>query len=375
MKFKKVAMLLATGILVFGASGCDGLSKIDTPDLSKIWEKKPCDWSTAELAAQVVVQPVNSSNVVTAAPAVAKGAGGVILFGPNPSPELKAQLATLVGQAPKGRTPFIMSDEEGGAVQRLTKLVGVFPSAQDMSKLKANEVRQRGDQLGAKLKDLGVSMDLAPVLDLDDQVVEPGKANAVGTRSFGGDPQKTAEYGVAFAKGLRNAGVVPVVKHFPGLGGSKGGNTDYVAAQTKPWDQLQQEGLVPFKAAIKEGLPAVMTANAVVPGLTDKPATISPEVTKVLRENLGFKGLIVTDTLTAGALSALGLTPEGAAVAALNAGADLLLFGTASTNPAKFDAMVGAIVAAVEGGTLPRQRLVDSVNRVLEAKKLSSCGS
>lgn len=374
MRFRKVTVALAVGLLVLSTSACDGLSKHDTSDL-KIWEKKPCDWSTADLAAQVVVQPVDSSNVAAAAPAVAKGAGGVILFGPNPSQNLKDQLAVLVGQAPRGRTPFVMSDEEGGPVQRLAKLIGAFPSAHEMSALTAKQVQQQGDALGSKLKGLGVTMDLAPVLDLDSQAVEPGRANAVGTRSFGSDPQKTAQSGVAFAKGLKNAGVLPVVKHFPGLGGSTGGNTDYVAARTKPWAQLQQEGLVPFKTAIQEGLPAVMTANAVVPDLTDKPATISPEVTRFLREDLGFEGLIVTDTLTAGALSSLGITPEAAAVAALNAGADLLLFGSASTNPAKFDAMVAAIVAAVDSGTLPRQRLVDSVNRVLETKKLSTCGS
>lgn len=369
MKFKEVTAALAVGVFVLGVGACDGL-----PDLPNILEK-PCDWTTADLAAQVVVQPIDSSNVAAATPAVAKGAGGVILFGSNPSQDLKAQLVALAGQAPQGRTPFIMSDEEGGAVQRLAKLVGAFPSAREMSKLKAKEVEQQGGTLGTKLKSLGVTMDLAPVLDLDDQAVKPGKTNAVGTRSFGGDPRKTAENGVAFAKGLRNAGVVPVVKHFPGLGGSTGGNTDYAAAQTKPWDQLQQSGLVPFKEAIKAGMPAVMTANATVPGLTDKPASISPEVMQVLREQLGFKGMIVTDTLTAGAFAAIGLTPEAAAVAALNAGADLLLFGTAVTNPAKFDGMVSSIIAAVDGGTLPRQRLVDSVNRVLKAKNLSTCGS
>lgn len=364
---KSLSLILAGALMVAGVSACD------LPGLVA----KPCDWSTGDLAAQVLVVPIDSSSVAAAAPAVVAGAGGVILFGAKAPQDLGSQLAKLVGQAPGGRPPFIMADEEGGAVQRLTNLVGKVKSAREMSDtLSAKEIKQEGNTLGMRLKELGVTMDLAPVLDLDSQAVTPGKANAVGTRSFGGDPAKTSQNGVAFAEGLQKAGVIPVVKHFPGLGGSVGGNTDFSAAQTVPWPQLQQEGLVPFKEAIKAGLPAVMTANATVPGLTDKPASISPEVVQVLRNDLGFKGMIVTDTLTAGAFSSFKYTPEKAAVAALQAGASLLLYGSGNKAPMdQFNSMIAAITAAVDAGELSRDTLVKATNVVLKAKKQKTCGS
>lgn len=371
MGFRKtLGMLIGAILVVGGTSACD-LSQLPS------FAAKPCDWSTTDLAAQVVVVPIDSSSIAAAAPAVAAGAGGVILFGKKAPQDLKDQLVSLVAQAPANRTPFIMADEEGGDVQRLANLVGKVKSAREMSDtLSTKEIQQEGSQLGAKLKDLGVTMDLAPVLDVDARNDAPGQANAVGTRSFGGDPAKASQNGVAFAKGLQKAGVAPVVKHFPGLGGSVGGNTDFSAAQTVPWERLKQEGLVPFKDAIKAGLPAVMTANATVPGLTDKPATISPEVTQVLRNDLGFKGMIVTDTLTGGALSAIGYTPEKAAVAALQAGASLLLYGSANPAPMEqFNSMVTAIATAADSGVLPRSALVEAANVVLKTKKLKTCGS
>lgn len=339
-------------------------------------DSKSCDWSIEHLAAQVVVVPVDESDVAAAAPAVKAGAGGVILFGKQAPKNLKATLSDLMRQAPEGRMPFVMSDEEGGSVQRLSNLVGKLNSAQWMADhWSTDQTKQEASKLGARMKERGVTMNLAPVLDLDSQATAPDRKNAVANRSFSDDPVKTSRYGVAFAQGLQDAGVVPVVKHFPGLGGAVGGNTDFAAARTVPWGQLQQAGLQPFKAAIAAKLPAIMAANAVVPGLTDKPASISPEVVKVLREDLGFKGLIVTDTLTAGALSASGYTPEAAAVLALRAGASLLLYGGVSdTSMEEFNKMTAAIIVAVSKGELPRDTLVKAVNTVLRAKHLDECG-
>lgn len=359
------------GVLLLSFSACRLPGSRDEADPAS------CDWSVDRLAAQVVVVPVDQSNVAAAVPAVAAGAGGVILFGKNTPPSFQADIAALVGQAPDGRAPFVMSDEEGGSVQRMANAVGKLNSARWMADhWSADRIKQEAHQLGGRMKGLGVTMDLAPVLDLDNQDTTPGKGNAVGDRSFGGDPVRTSQDGVAFAKGLQEAGVVPVVKHFPGLGGASGGNTDYSLAQTLPWDQLKQTALQPFRAAVEAGIPAIMTANAVVPGLTDKPASVSQEVIKVLREDLHFDGLIVTDTLTAGALSVSGYTPEAAAVAALKAGANLLLYGgNVPTSIENFNSMVAAIVAAVNKGELPRDTLVAAVNAVLKAHQLPNCGA
>lgn len=372
---RSARIVLSAGFTVALLSACSLLSGSGT-DTSKP-QPALCTWSLEKLAAQVVVVPVQETNVAAATSVVKAGAGGVILFGKQPPSNLKDQLAKLTAGAPDNIAPFVMSDEEGGSIQRLAGLVDKLHTPRWMADhWSPEQTEQAANKLGKQMKSLGVTMDLAPVLDLDSRDEIPGKKNPVGNRSFGDDPAKTSRYGAAFAKGLQDAGVVPVVKHFPGLGGSIGGNTDMGAAHTLPWDQLQKTALEPYKEAIKAGVPAIMTANASVPGLTDKPATISPEVTKVLRDDLKFNGMIVTDTLSAGALSAAGYKSEAAAVLALQAGADLLLYGGVTNDSIdQFSKITAAIVAAVNKGDLSHDRLVAAVNSVLKAKQLPLCGS
>jgi beta-N-acetylhexosaminidase len=329
-------------------------------------------WSTTRLAEQAVVVPVQESNVAAIAAQVADGAGGVILFGSQAPANLASALAALLSQAPGGITPLVMTDEEGGAVERMANIVGDLPSAREMAEtMTPAQIRTLAKNAGAKMRAAGVTMDLAPVLDLDDRP-GPSASNPDGTRSFSKDRTIAQAAGVAFAQGLMDAGVIPVVKHFPGLGGATG-NTDDVAAPTLPWSTLQQDGLLPFTAAFKAGVPAVMVANATVPGLTDKPASVSPQViTGVLRQQLHFNGLVLTDSLSAGALSGAGYTVPSAAVAALAAGADMIMF-TASDVPGTTKQTVQAIVAAVSSKNLTRARLEDAVRHILAAKKVDLC--
>ena len=134
------------------------------------------------------------------------------------------------------------------------------------------------------------------MLDVDARAQYPGQANPDGYRSFSGVPSLAATDGTAFMKGLQEAGVLSVVKHFPGLGYATR-NTDYGPAATLSWAKLQSTGLVPFRQAIADGATAVMMSNARIPGLTSLPAGISPVAVQALRTTLGFKGLIVTDSL------------------------------------------------------------------------------
>jgi beta-N-acetylhexosaminidase len=153
------------------------------------------------------------------------------------------------------------------------------------------------------------------------------------------------------------------------------GNTDVVAAATLPWSQLQSSGLRPFEAAIAAQVPAVMIANATVPGLSSLPASISATViTGVLRQQLGFQGLVITDSLSAVAISSAGYSVPQAAVAALRAGADMVLYNAGPSSVAQLtDQTVAAIVAAVNSGTLSRAALQSSVARVLGAKGANLC--
>src|SRR5262249_11513701 len=178
--------------------------------------------------------------------------------------------------------------------------------------------------------------------------------------------------GIAFAKGLEAAGVVPVVKHFPGLGHATG-NTDVMTASTLSWSTLQKGGLLPFTAAVNAGLPAVMISNALVPGLSPLSASASRTViTTVLRQQRGFTGLVITDTVSSTSVTNAGYTVPGASVAALIAGADMILF-TATSVPTTTKQIVQAIVDAVSSAKLPRSRLIEAVEHILTAKHINLC--
>ncbi len=329
-------------------------------------------WTVTRLAEQTVVIPVSETNVAAITGEIADGAGGVILFGSSAPADLGSSLRQLAARAPGGIAPLVMTDEEGGDVQRMANLVGVLPSARQMAAtMTADQIQQLALRTGQRMKANGVTMDLAPVLDLDDRA-GPSDANPDGTRSFSRTAAVARADGIAFARGLESAGVVPVVKHFPGLGYATG-NTDVRKASTLPWSTLRQDGLLPFAAAVRAGVPAVMIANALVPGLTTRPASVSPEVIRtVLREQLGFSGLVLTDSLSGTAIQAAGYTVPSATVAALAAGADMILF-TSTTVATLTRQIVQAVVSAVSSGTLTRSRLTEAVTHILTTKQVDLC--
>ncbi len=331
-------------------------------------------WGLRRLAGQTVVVPVEETDVASVAPEVAAGAGGVILFGTSAPSDLGAALARLVKQAPGGVTPLVMTDEEGGAVQRMANLVGALPAPRTMgATMTARQIRRVAHRAGLRMRAAGVTMDLAPVLDLDGRP-GPSATNPDGTRSFSPNRRTATADGLAFAAGLEHAGVVPVVKHFPGLGGATA-NPDVAPAATRPWRALKRRGFRPFAAAVAAGAPAVMVADARVPGLTRKPATLAAAVVhRVLRRRLGFSGLVLTDSLSAVAVRDAGYTVPSAGVQALRAGADMVEYGAAPSEVGPLTrATVRAVVSAVRAGTLSRHRLRDAVLHVLHAKHVRLC--
>jgi beta-N-acetylhexosaminidase len=236
--------------------------------------------------------------------------------------------------------------------------------------LSTDAVRQLGETTGRKLVGNGVDMDLAPVLDLDSGP-GPDAMHTDGPRAYSSDPNVAAGYGISFAQGLLAGGAIPVVKHFPGEGQATA-NSDYQAASTPPVQALQASDLVPFDRAVHASLPAVMVGNDVTPGLSTTPDSVSSAaIDNLLRGQLGFRGLVLTDSLSAKAIKASGLDVPHAAVQAVAAGADMVLYDLSSTtDPA---AISSQFVAAVEAGTLPESRLDDAVTHVLAAKKINLC--
>jgi beta-N-acetylhexosaminidase len=342
-------------------------------------------WSLSRRAAQVLAVPARDFDTAGATAEVTAGAGGVLFLGSTPPPpDLRQRLRTLVGHAGPV-PPLVMADEEGGGVQRLQGLVATIPWARSMAEsMTVAQTRALAQASGRQMRALGVTTDLAPVLDVDARP-GPSSSNADGDRSFSGDAQVAAAYGGAFMAGLRAAGVLPVVKHFPGLGGADR-NTDVGPAATRPLATLRVRDLVPFRAAIHAGAPAVMTSNASVPGLTTLPASLSRAViVGLLRHELGFDGLVVTDSLSAGAIQAVTPSLADATIRALAAGADLVLFGSTLTPAddmalqppralATYRSVVASIVAAVQTHRLPVSRLDDAVGHLLAAKHAGLCG-
>jgi beta-N-acetylhexosaminidase len=330
-------------------------------------------WTVRQLAARVLVAPVDVDDLGTAQKLAGLGVGGILVFGGEVPGDLRAQLAAV--QRTADVPVLVMVDEEGGSVQRLEEVVGDLPSARTMAAtLSPAEIEDLAERVGRDLAAVGVTVDLAPVLDLDDRP-GPSRTNPDGSRSFSVDPVTASAAGLAFARGLQDGGIVPVVKHFPGLGYSTG-NTDDELASTLPWPQLQRSGLRPFEDAVDAGIPAVMVANALIPGLTDAPASLSPEVIGgVLRDRLGFDGVVITDSLSARGIADAGYPLPKAAVAALAAGADLVLFGGGgqSDAPELTAKLRRAIVLAVQAGELSRERLEDSVARVLRLGGREAC--
>jgi beta-N-acetylhexosaminidase len=373
----RAALAAALGLLLVG---CDPLAKHNAgPSTPPTTTAAACTndsvlqtWSVTRLAEQTVVIPVEEDDLASINDEVAAGAGGVILFGSQAPADLPAQLKQLTDHAPGGIAPFVMTDEEGGDVQRMANVVGDIPSAREMAQtMSATQIQQLALDAGKKMKANGITMDLAPVLDLDDRS-GPSSTNPDGTRSFSKKEAVAEADGIAFAKGLQAAGVVPVVKHFPGLGYATG-NTDEMAANTLPWTTLQKDGLLPFKGAVDAGLPAVMISNAIVPGLSTVPASVSHVViTTVLREQLHFDGLVMTDTLSSTAVHAAGYTVPGATVASLIAGSDMILFSSSSV-ASLTKQIVQAIVDAVSTAKLPRSRLDEAVGHILTAKHVNLC--
>src|SRR5947209_3610981 len=308
------------------------------------------------------------SDLAASAPYATQGVGGFVFFN-SPSecsgPVIQAGIAALKADATAAGqvAPSMATDEEGGTVQRLACVIGSLPSARLMAaEWTTSQVQANLAAHGAAMGSLGVTMDLAPVMD-----TSPANwpYNDESDRSFSDNYSTVTANGLAFANGLQSAGIVPVVKHFPGLGHAVG-NTDQGPATDPPLATLQGDDLLPFGQAINAGLPVVMVGHPSVPGLTGMvPASLSPATYQYLRTTLHFAGVAMTDSLAAGAIADFGYSQPSAAVAAIEAGADMAMI-----DATQWQATLSALESAVNSGALSLARVNASVLRILKAKGL-----
>ncbi|MFP4566777.1 MAG: glycoside hydrolase family 3 protein [Spirochaetaceae bacterium] len=291
--------------------------------------------------------------------------GGVVLYGGNV--EGVEQVAALISDVQAtARIPlFVGIDEEGGLVSRLRHLgPGVathLPPAATIGAAGDPLLSYRaGRALGAELRSLGFNLNFAPVVD----VADPGGNAFLDSRTYSGDPQVVSRLATAFLRGLQTMGVSATVKHFPGHGGAVDDSHYGTAMVDAPAELLSRVDWQPFRAAVEAGADAIMVAHVAVPALTgdDTPASVSEDVLEgAARGELGFEGLLISDSVTMGGLSA-ALGDRSAAVAVVSAGGDIVL------TPARPERARDEVLEAVRDGRVAESRIDASVRRILRVK-------
>ncbi|MHB0980766.1 MAG: glycoside hydrolase family 3 protein [Thermoleophilia bacterium] len=325
--------------------------------------------STRQKAAQLLVVGFPGT-VVTAelAQLLQEGpVGGVLLYERNvESPEQLAVLTTTLQRAAaaggSGLPLLVAVDQEGGAVRRVREGVPEVPGARTAATtLTPAEVRHLATEQAEALLRLGINTNLGPVADV---VGDP--ASFLYQRSYGGDPDMVSAYVSAVVEGQEAAGLVSVVKHFPGHGAATGDSHLGPAVSALGSEEFWAVHLPPFEAAIRADAPAVLVSHIVAEGLgvTVPSSVLGRVIEELLRSGLGFQGVVVTDDMEMGGFSAAG-GAGGAAPDAVLAGADLVIVGhTAAAQRAALE----ALVTAAENGSLPMERLDAAIARVLRLK-------
>jgi beta-N-acetylhexosaminidase len=284
------------------------------------------------------------------------GVGGVVLFAWNV--ESRAQVAELTAALRSERDGLLVAiDEEGGDVTRLEAATGSsYPGNWALGAVDDPALTESvAAAIGADLAQVGVNLNLAPVADVNVDPMNP----IVGVRSFGSDAGLVARHVAAFVTGLQRTGVAACAKHFPGHGDTREDSHLELPTVVRN-DEAMAAMLLPFRTAVRAGVEAVMTAHIRIQGLDDAPATLSKAaIGGLLRTELGFSGLVVTDALEMRAVSTTVGVEEGA-VRALEAGADALCLG-AELRP---ESVHAAVVDAVRTGRLPEERLQEAASRV-----------
>lgn len=382
-RIRSLAILLSAALLL-GCVGC----RTNSADTGSAAQTKPTkteevqnivdSMSLEEKVAQLfLVQPeaIVDIGTATAAGDATKQAinktpvGGFVYFSDNLQSEQQVQ--DMLRNVQKysedriGLPAFLSVDEEGGTVARVAS-TGRFDVTDvgDMAKIGAfgdvQQAKQAGETIGSYLSELGFNLDFAP----DADVLTNPDNTVVKKRSFGSDPRVVSDMSLAVAQGLAQHQVHSVYKHFPGHGATAGDTHQGYAYTDKTLDELKQSELIPFENAIQNNAAFIMAAHISAPRVTgdDTPASLSKTmITDILRGQMGYDGIVVTDAMNMGAVTEQ-YTSAQAAVKALQAGADLVLM------PEDFQEAYQGVLDAVKDGTLTEQRINESVTRIVKVK-------
>ena len=287
--------------------------------------------------------------------------GGVILFAENLDTMEQSQMLVNQMQEAADIELWIGIDEEGGMVSRLDKSQIPHISIPNAAQMQGDiaQAKQAGADIGTVLSKIGVNVNFAPVAD----VYTNPENTVIGERAYGTDANTVADMATAFMQGLEAQGVKAVAKHFPGHGDTATDSHDGIAISNHDLTRLQEVEFVPFSRLVQEGIDFVMVGHITMPQVTEDglPASLSPQAIALLRENIGFDGIVITDAMNMGAI--VSYYPDGqAAVQAIQAGVDIVLM------PADLEAAYLALLDAVGKGEISQTRLDESVRRILGVK-------
>lgn len=320
----------------------------------------------------VTPESLTGYDVVNASTEITKGwlekypVGGLVYFADNimtrEQTEDMLKNTTASAMELQGMPMFLCVDEEGGRVVRVAGndkmgVTNVGPMKDIKDKDEANKA---GTTVGTYLKELGFTVNMAPVAD----VLTNDKNTVIGDRSFGSDAAIVDEYADSYSDGLHSQGILSVYKHFPGHGATEGDTHEGYAYTNKTYEELKETELVPFANAQNNKIDMVMVAHIAVPNITgdNTPCTLSYKmVTEVLRNDLGYDGLIITDAMNMGAITK-NYSSKEATVKAIQAGVDIILM------PQDFSEAVAGVLEAVENGEITEERINESVLRIIEKK-------
>ncbi|GLW21004.1 hydrolase [Microbispora amethystogenes] len=368
-----------------GRASGDGLDRLAMAVLQPGFDgTEPPDWLLRALADGLGGVVLFARNVTRAAPRTAdrsvdrddagtapRGDGAGAAGGPGPVDRPVGGAgdgagdgtSALVAALRRERPDVVVAvDEEGGSVTRLEAATGSsWPGNLALGVADDESLTRRvGRQIGRMVAAAGVTLDYAPVVDVNADPRNP----VIGVRSFGSDPEAVGRHGAAWIEGLQSAGVAACAKHFPGHGDTVTDSHLALPAVRAAREVIERRDLPPFRAAIAAGVRAVMCGHLLVPAVDALPATLSRAVlTGLLREEMGFGGLVVTDAIEMRAVAALH-DPGEIAVRALAAGADAICVGVSSARGESVYALRDAITAAVREGRLKEDRLAEAAGRV-----------
>lgn len=288
--------------------------------------------------------------------------GGLVYFSKNIKSE--AQIKEMIDNTQSYRKYplFIAVDEEGGSVSRVVDAgVGTkVDSAQIIGRTgDANNAYQAGEVIGGYLSELGFNLDFAPVADLNNV-----EGSAVGDRSYGSDAAAVAPFVTSMMQGLKEQKVTACLKHFPGIGSTTQDSHDGMATTERTLEEFRANEFAVFQAGIEEGADMIMVGHLFAPALTgdNTPCSMSSAVvTDILRNELGYDGVVISDALNMAAISEY-YDSEQAAILALRAGCDMLLM------PEDFEKAYNGVLQAVNDGTISEERINDSLRRIYRIK-------